>query len=428
MRLVTSTVLIWAALAGGCRQAGVRAVPLATSVQRPSQIAFYVDVSSGGEPVAGLTSASFAVSEDGENLEPGAVQLTLLDPSLVAETLVVILVDVTAKDDAEGATLAEAVGRFVTETRTQPVAVYVYDGNEEILEVGRFDRGASPATASTEPTPEGERGADGQGATAEPPVMDALVKAMTPDLSRNMHGALLQGLEVLDEALAGSDKPVRTGTLVVIASGPDTAHRVPEERVSLALERTAHRVYGVGTESAPLERLTNSGVFRSDPGRTVAEALPAAGERVRSAQGSRYLLAYCSPARSGRRVARVEVTVSAERRSGSGGFEVPFRADGFSDDCDVKAPPRFVVTLLHDEDGPLPAAPPAEAASSAVAEPEATPARPGRKGPPGRGRGGGPPGTARPKAPPGPARGAPAPAGPSPAKPAPPPTSDGFEP
>jgi hypothetical protein len=69
---------------------------------------------------------------------------------------------------------------------------------------------------------------------------------MTSDRSRNLNGALVAALELLDARLSAQNKPVRLGTVVVLARGADLAARLTEDELHQALEEHGHDVIGVG--------------------------------------------------------------------------------------------------------------------------------------------------------------------------------------
>ena len=336
---------------GACRSGGVNIEPVAASVQRPSNVAFYVHVTQSDEPVTNLTVSDFVVHEDGRALEPGQVQLTLLGRDGLVAHRTVLLVDETGPSGDE---VSKAAASFVRSLRaTQPVSVYAYGGMGDIRPVGEF---AMEANA------------------AEPRALEGLSKKS--EGSRDLHGAVVKGIERLDAELAKASEPVKVGTLVVFAQGPDLAGRVQAAQVDAELARSQHAVFAVGASGikSQLGRIGRSGVYESQPG-ALQTAFSSVAARVTAERGGHYLLAYCSPSRFGRRDVRVEVSVpTAEGRERVASFGARFDATGFTTGCDAKAPPRFLVTLLLDRHGAVAGAAPEpveeEAEEDAVAEGE----------------------------------------------------------
>jgi hypothetical protein len=404
---------------GACRSGGVNIEPVAASVQRPSNVAFYVHVTQSDEPVTGLTVSDFVVSEDGRALDRGQVQLTLLARDGVVAHRTVLLVDETGPNGDE---VSKAAASFVRSLRaTQPVSVYAYGGMGDIRPVGEF-----PVEANA----------------AEPRALEGLSKKS--EGSRDLHGAVVKGIERLDAELAKASEPVKVGTLVVFVQGPDLAGRVAAAQMDAELARSQHAVLAVGASGikSQLGRIGRSGVYESQPG-TLQTAFSTVAARVTAERGGHYLLSYCSPSRFGRRDVHVEVSVpTAEGRNRVASFGARFDATGFSAGCDAKAPPRFLVTLLLDRHGAVAGAAPepveeeteedeeAEGAEKVVldedeGEPDKKPAAAEPPKPPKRPARAPRPAAAKPR---------PAPAEPPPPKPAPPapkpppPAGDDFEP
>jgi hypothetical protein len=68
------------------------------------------------------------------------------------------------------------------------------------------------------------------------------------DPSRNLRGAVLEGLNRLDARLKQYGRPIRSGSLVVSSMGPDLANRTPEATVDEQLNESQNNVYFVGIQ------------------------------------------------------------------------------------------------------------------------------------------------------------------------------------
>ena len=355
--------------------------PVAISVARPSQVAMYIAVSEGDKPLTDLTASSFTLYEDGNALDSSQVKLTLLDRDRAAAHRTLILVDASAKLGDREKPLERGVAAMVKTIRgRQPVSVYSFSGADKIKKLAVLEPG----------------GGDGN----EDPLSE--MAAGSGDASRDLNGAIVEGLDQLEADLAGSDKPVRIGTLVLIASGPDLAGRVPPEQLNARLNATHHNVVAVGVSDkvGALERIGKDGVWYTATADKLTETLEQVATKVDGLYRSRYLLAYCSPARAGERRLRVEVSKPDERgRPIASNFETRFDASGFGAGCDPSATPPFVVALVAGGYGGwLPAAlpeagapePEADAGDGGAAEESEgeKPEEPATKGPkkPSRGR------------------------------------------
>jgi hypothetical protein len=293
-------------------------------VQKPSNVAVYLTVNDGKNPVTDLTEQSFAIYENDQlvSIEDGGQ--VLLDRTLAAHFRTLLLVDVSsAKDEGARARLARAVASFVAAVRrTQAVTVYAFDGSADLRSVGDFPRG-------------------GDGPTDLP----ELASAAPRDSSRNLNGAVQSGLKELGARLMTERKSVRVGTLVVLATGPDLAGRVSADQLAQAVDASPYQMLAVAVgqegsfEIAPLDK---NGALWAPSLNGIGPTLDDAASKVEDLMERHYLLAYCSPARAGVRRVRVEVLrvgTEGEERKGSLSFE--FDATGFGPGCNASTPPRF---------------------------------------------------------------------------------------
>jgi hypothetical protein len=131
LRLLVLSLIAFAA--SGCALlGGARVEAVATSAQKPSNVAMLVEVTEGSEPVTGLEPKNFRVYENEQELPPDDVKRTLLDRAPVTSERVVLLVDLHGQPSSpERARLVRAVEVFVEKVRQSlPVAVFAYDGSE----------------------------------------------------------------------------------------------------------------------------------------------------------------------------------------------------------------------------------------------------------------------------------------------------------
>jgi hypothetical protein len=372
LRMTRGAVVAWRLLClclcagalGGCHllMGGLDVKGVATAANLPSNVAVYLSVSHDNEPTTDLTAADFTISEDGMPLDSSTTKQTLLYRDRVAVHRTLLLVDVSAlSDEPRRLTLSRAVAGFVaTVRRTQPVAVYLFDGRATIHLLGDF-----PVSTESSETP---------------PEITALNAGPRRDPSRDLNGALVSGANRLATLLAASDKPVRIGSLAFFTWGPDLAGRTEASEVYDALEDSGYHVVGIGVEgeNAPqLERFATSGVSMAQTPETIGVAFDEAASKLTRIANQYYLLSYCSPARSGPRRLRIEVkSTAADGDELTGRWETDFESTGFGPGCDPTATPRFI-----GQPAPAaPVAPPSEPPSAPPPEPETaeppTPATP----------------------------------------------------
>lgn len=300
---------------------GVRVEAVDTSAQKPANVAAYLAVSAGDEPLTDLDAKNFHVYENGQELDPRQIQRMLLARDTVTHERVLLLVDVSGHPTPEQrADYVRAVEAFVRKLQASlSVSVRAFDGSPGLKSVGDYARGGTSPSAG------------------------ALLKVSSKDESRDLNGAVVAGLAELDRAAQNSSKPIELGTLVVFANGPDLAGRTEEQKLDEALDKTGHAVIGivVGPDAGYLG-FARDGLIRAQGKDTLPIAFEEAGARVAATHAKHYLLSYCSPARAGTRRVRVEVIhedKDGDEHSGSVEFEID--AGGFGPGCNPETVPRF---------------------------------------------------------------------------------------
>ena len=299
----------------------MRVETVATSAQKPSNVAVYLSVADGDRPITNLDELDFKVYEDGQLLDHAQIQQRLLPRDRVAAHRTLLLVDMSGdmRDSFIRGHIARAVVAFVNALRkTQPVTVYAFDSGKTLRFIGDYP-------SSDEPVEE----------------MKQLWEYKSQDVSSNLNGAVVDALKQLDSRLASSGRSLRVGTLVVFVRGPDLAGRVAGHEMESAIEDSEHEVLAVAIE--PYRPSFASDTIMAKDMRDLEATFTSAAKRVADTYNHYYLIAYCSPARAGHRSVRIEaVTKNAEGEEISGSAHAEFNADGFSAGCDSKSPPRFV--------------------------------------------------------------------------------------
>jgi hypothetical protein len=344
-----STLLLCLAVAllsFGCG-GGLRVEPVATSYDKPSNVAVYMTVTKEGQPVKELFEKNFRISEEGQELAAEQTKQTLLPKDMAAIHRALLLVDmsgpVTEGDTREK--ISAAVGKFVTHAHTtQAVTVYAFDGGTGIRLIADFQQGTGEVTDVPE-----------------------LSSYKQDDASSNLNSAVVEALAQLDARLMTAQKPIRVGTLVVFARGPDLAGRVQENVMSEAVRQSPHLVYAISIKNTPGFRGANlgkSGAFEAESIASLNGAFDQAGTLVADSVNGYYLLSYCSPARAGLRHLRVNVVTQDDKgQELNGSISTTFDASGFGSGCDPTARPRFVVRA-EPKPGAATVATPAPAATT----------------------------------------------------------------
>jgi hypothetical protein len=304
----------------GCGSRGLKLEMIEASVQRPSNIAVYFTVdTSEGDPVPGLTAESFRIYEDDQPVSILESKQTILNAEVAATHYTLLLMDMSGSvtESKDVPVIVDSARAFSERVQKyQKVAVYAFDGSPQIRQIAGFSS---------------------SGATA----LDQLTLYKARDPSTNLNGAVLEGLKVLDRQIASAPTPLAFGTLVVFTDGTDRAGRVTRDKLHEQLDaaKVDVIVMGVGAEidADELRAVGRNGAIVSKDRNQIASSFTAAAARVEGASKRYYLLGYCSPARAGEHMLRIEATANGK----TGSYEYKFNAQGFGPNCDPTRPPAF---------------------------------------------------------------------------------------
>ena len=325
-----SCALLLPALAlTGC---GLKITRIQTAADKPSNVAVYFKVEDAkGEPVGGMTAEQFEIYEDGELVSVYESQQTILNPEVAASHYTLLLVDMSGSvaESDDFAMVSEAATLFTSEVeKNNKVAIYAFDGEEEIHKITDFTGSAGGAQARA----------------------NSLSGFSPKDPSTNLNGAIVQGLEILDEGLEDAENPLRIGTLVVFTDGTDRASRVPESDMLDAVSDTPYDVFAIGLgaelSEKDLEKIGKSGTALARDSSEITAAFETIGQRIEQMTQSYYLLSYCSPARAETHTVTVKGshTPEGKDKATKGELETEFDAEGFDKGCDPNQKPKFDIT------------------------------------------------------------------------------------
>lgn len=339
--------------------------------EKPNNVWVFFTVKDGEDPVGGLTAGNFEIYEDKRLVSTSESQQKILNPEVAAVSYTLLLLDMSGSvTEGEGAnTVVDAALQFKERVgKSQKVAVYAFDGAEDIHPVVRF----TEQEGSLEGGLEGLRNYEPQ------------------DNSTNLHGAVVKGLSTLKEELDKDEKPLKFGTLVVFTDGTDRAARVSDEEMREAMRNEDYEHYemfavGLGSEidDRTLGTIGKDGYKTVDDQGKLSEAFEKIAARIEGHMKRFYLLSYCTPARAGEHEVKivvktkiVEGEVEAEEewgvgdnvdppdenkkkkkkkkgeRTAKGSLDYTFNAEGFGPPpkCDPERKPQFKLEAPLDEE------------------------------------------------------------------------------
>jgi Mg-chelatase subunit ChlD len=327
--LATVAGLAGLVMLSGC---GLTITRVQTAADKPSNVAVYFKVEDAkGEPVGGMTAEQFEIYEDDELVSVHESQQTILNPEVAASHYTLLLVDmsgsVTESDDFP--MISEAATLFTSQVEANnKVAIYAFDGSEEIHKISDFTGSAGGAQSRA----------------------SSLSGFSPKDPSTNLNGAIIQGLQVLDEGLEKAENPLRIGTMVVFTDGTDRAARVSESEMLDAVNGTPYDLFviGLGSELSEkdLQKIGKDGTALAKDSSEIKTAFETIGKRIEQMTKSYYLLSYCTPARAGEHTVTVrgKHTPEGKKKEVTGDLETEFDAEGFDKGCDPNTKPNFDIT------------------------------------------------------------------------------------
>jgi hypothetical protein len=332
------TLLVILALATLTGCGGGLAVTRVNSAQRkPNNVWVFFTVDKGRkDPVGGLTAEDFAIYEDGGLVSKFESKQTIQNPEVAAVMYTLLLVDMSGSvtESGQADALVDAAKSFTDQVeKHQKVGVYAFDGEEKLHSVVPFTEAQGSVQGG----------------------LEGLRKYKAKDPSTNLHGAVVEALRELKSSLDREKKPLKFGTLVVFTDGTDRAARMTREEMKREVNDDKYQNYemfaiGVGAEieKAHLEDIGRDGTELASDQAKVKEAFDKMAARIEAHTKRFYLLSYCSPARKGEHLVRIEAIRKDPQETGS--LEYKFVADGFGPppDCDPNAPPTFDMKSVSD--------------------------------------------------------------------------------
>ena len=324
---LSSTALLLALAASGCADGpggggNLRVRRISMVAQPPGNVAAYFSVyTKEGAPVTDLDTPNFKIYENNKLVSEKKAKRALLETRPVEAQYLLVLLDVSGPsvDGEDFPDIVTAVGRLAaTVEKSGQAAVSVFDGEDEIVPMLGF------------------------GASGEKAALESIRHFRPRNRSANLHGAIVQGLDVLEKQLDTATAPFRYATLVVVTDRVDLAKKVPLDTVKKRVARTPVDVqivaFGPGTNRPALEPLTRAGgLFISPEAKDFTKGLAGIGKKLDEAANARYLFSYCTNKREGNPTLTLVIETSEDR----GRLVYKFNAANFRSGCSAKHRPLF---------------------------------------------------------------------------------------
>lgn len=298
---------------------GLRLETLSDVAVPPANVAALVRVTTcDGAPLSRtLDESQFEILENGRLRSPFEARriVTPLARATRQRTLVVVDLSGSVLLGGQRASMIGGVRQLgqALLSENHELAVYGFDGRPDLVPLGFFSHAAEDLEAS----------------------LRKIAEAQVVDDSTNLHGAVVNAIALLDQAVKEIDKGdvIAQGNLVLFTDGQDLAARVSARRALAAVAASAHEVFTIGlgseVDSAALADLGRSGAFFVQHTEDITRAFQDVSARLEALARRDYFVSYCTPARAGGH----EVTIRAKDGDRRGEVSVAFFADGFGAGC-----------------------------------------------------------------------------------------------
>ena len=282
--------------------------------RQPSVVKLYFQLKTcDGDPLAGIQPEKFLIKEDGTEVSVYESDQGYAPDTRKFQLATVLLLDMSGSILESGnlPPLQQAAKAFVqTVASGQSIAIYTFDGRADLQLLVDFTESVSDLKAG----------------------IDSLSSYEVVDKSTNLNGAVLQGLDVLDNKENSLSSGVLfAGSLAVFTDGTDQAARVSDSQAASAASSSSFNVYTIGlggeVDRDHLEDVGKDGSYIADDVNTLDSVFSDAASDIEAMAESYYILAYCSPKRAGYH----ELELSLRESSGSTTYD--FDADGFEGGC-----------------------------------------------------------------------------------------------
>lgn len=279
-----------------------------------------------GNPLTDLEAGDFKIFEDGSLISEYESQQAILPKPGKFKSNTLLLLDLSGSvlESDSLSVLRNAVRSFVNEMMPAEEAE-----NYEEIEMGIwwFD-GASdihqlvPFTTSSEELIAG---------------IDTIDRDISSDSSTNLHGAIIQGINKIEDLTGKENSKVSVGSLVIFTDGEDQADRRSEEDALNAVNNSDKdiSIYTIGLggeiDESTLKAFGRDDFVFADNIQELVPKFEDIANDIREDVRSYYLLEYCSPKRNGSHDLKISVTSNGL----SGSITTCFCAEGFKGGCEI---------------------------------------------------------------------------------------------
>ncbi|MGE0087666.1 MAG: hypothetical protein AB7S75_24915 [Desulfococcaceae bacterium] len=297
------------------------------TVQKPANVSVMFKLETNeGQPVTDLTAENLRIYENGEPISLyESRQAIIPKPGTFVHNGMLLL-------DLSGSILeSESLGSLKTAAKAFVTAVMPPKDSsgygEMRLEIRWFDGSASTHLLVS--------------FTEDPDMLikgiDSITASISTDSSTNLYGAVIEGLNIVNNTMNMASQSVSMGSLVTFTDGKDQAGRKTKDEAVKAVNNADEDIsiytIGLGSEidKDVLTALGPDGFVWADDIDELYAKFEEIANEISADVNSHYLFEYCSPKRKGQH----ELKIVAEYGEKSGSMTTCFCADGFEGGCEV---------------------------------------------------------------------------------------------
>jgi len=320
----------------------------AVTTAPPAKVSLLFTVDTcGGEPVSGLTSDQFVISEDGKAVSDFESKKTVQPRSRSFRLYSLLLLDLSGSMLQSGhfPALRDAALLYVDRILAnqgdgQRVAIASFDGRSAITPLADFTDNPQVLKDAINRLDVPECETDVQCAVYTD--RKTCSGWLCVDDSTNLNGAVSQGLDKVELALANEpDIKFKEAALVVFTDGTDQASRVETTVVHDKVDESPAHVMTIGLggeiDEGALKDFGKDGFQPVVGAEELGAAFDEIAGRILGLANRFYLLEYCSPKRSGEHEIGISVRLGDDPKSTKlqGTLTETFDATGFESGCQI---------------------------------------------------------------------------------------------
>lgn len=299
-------------------------------VEWPSNISVLLKAETiDGEPLPYLNASNFRVYEDGEFISVFESERAIVPTPGDFAYYTLLLLDLSGSvlESNSLIDLKEAAKGFVESMMPPPnsdtfgtmlMAIQWFDGNAGLHSLVPFVKEKDDLISGIE----------------------SISHDISSDTSTNLYGAVIQGMDIMNEHVGSDDNVISVGSLVIFTDGTDRANRNSEKEAVNAVDNAEDEisVYTIGL-GAEIDEDVLTKLITKEDGFAYAEdyedlvpKFKDIANEIKREANSHYMLEYCSPKRKGQHDLKIVVS---DEEYGSCSMTTCFCADGFSGGCEI---------------------------------------------------------------------------------------------